>query len=145
MHFLGIAIVSAFIYWIGLMIYRSISNRANQPINMNNEKDVQFVNFLAEKGDAAAQFAVAGKHYESKDYEKAFELTKLAAEKGNSNAQGGLALMYANGEGVPKDYEAALKWYRLAADQGNAIAQLNLGVMYAEGKGVRQDYTEAIK
>ena len=51
---------------------------------------------------------------------------------------GGLAVMYAKGEGVPQDDPEAVRWYRLAAEQGQADAQYGLGV-YATGRGVLKD------
>ena len=73
------------------------------------------------------------------------ERLRSAAEQGNANAQTGLGVMYASGEGVPQDYQEAVKWYRLAAEQGQASAQANLGAMYYNGKGVPQDYVQAHK
>jgi TPR repeat protein len=67
------------------------------------------------------------------------------AEKGDADAQDGLGLLYANGQGIPQDYAEALKWFRKAAEQGNAQAQSTIGYLYANGQGVEQDYTEAAK
>jgi TPR repeat protein len=47
---------------------------------------------------------------------------RKAADQGFAYAQGRLAAMYVNGQGVPQDYAEAVKWFR-AADQGNADAQ----------------------
>ena len=65
-----------------------------------------------------------------------FEATKKLAESGDGIAQFNLALMYANGDGVPKNDKEAVKWYRKSAEQGHAKAQGNLGVMYYTGDGV---------
>jgi TPR repeat protein len=67
---------------------------------------------------------------------------RLAARQGNATAQFNLALIYANGRGVPQNYAEAVR-YRLAADQGDAEAQNNLGLLYAYGNGVTQDYVTA--
>ena len=40
-------------------------------------------------------------------------------------AQYNLAVLYANGQGVPQDYVEARKWYRKAAEQGDAAANLD--------------------
>ena len=79
------------------------------------------------------------------DYEIALQLWRPLAEKGNTDAQFYLGLLYAVGNGVTQDYKEAVKWYRLAADRGNALAQSMLGAMYAEGKVVTQDHKEAVK
>jgi TPR repeat protein len=67
------------------------------------------------------------------------------AEQGVASAQYNLALMYANGEGVPENDAEAVKWYRKAADQGHAAAQYNLALMYANGEGVPENDAEAVK
>jgi TPR repeat protein len=79
------------------------------------------------------------------DYKEAIKWYRLAAEQGDSDAQGNLGVFYEKGQGVPQDYEEAVKWFRLAANQGDADAQHRLGVMYNDGQGVHQDYKEAIK
>ena len=53
-----------------------------------------------------------------------------------------LALMYANGTGVPQDHTEAVRLFRLAVDQGDAGAQCYLGVMYTNGTEVPQDHAE---
>ena len=61
----------------------------------------------------------------------------LAAERGYTDAQFSLGLMYEYGnDTVPKDYKAAVKWYTKAAKQGNASAQFYLGRAYEFGNGV---------
>ena len=65
------------------------------------------------------------------------------AEGGDPEAQFGLGMRYANGQGVPQDYAQAAAWYRKAADRGIAQAQHNLGLLYDNGRGVLQDYVEA--
>ena len=72
-----------------------------------------------------------------------FDEMKALADKGLAWAQFNLALMYANGEGVPENDAEAFKWYRKAADQGDADAQVNLGLMYANGEGVPENNIRA--
>ena len=59
---------------------------------------------------------------------------------GRADAQYNLAVMYANGQGVPQDYAEAVRWFRLAAERGAANAQYALGLMYERGHGLSQDY-----
>lgn len=80
----------------------------------------------------------------AKDYAKAIQWSKQAANKGNANAMAGIGYRYNNGEGVTQDYTTAMSWYKKAADKGNAGAMYNLGVMYRDGQGVTQDYTTAM-
>ncbi|MCZ6592892.1 MAG: SPOR domain-containing protein [Alphaproteobacteria bacterium] len=78
------------------------------------------------------------------DYDRALREWRPLAERGDSEAQAGLGLMHARGQGVRQDYIEAIRWFRLSAAQGSAIGQSNLGLMYRNGHGVRQDYSEAV-
>ena len=53
--------------------------------------------------------------YRSNDYATALAKLTKAAEAGNADAQGRLALMYAAGHGVPQDFVQAYKWFNIAA------------------------------
>ena len=53
--------------------------------------------------------------YRSNDYATAFAKFTKAAEAGNADAQGRLALRYALGRGVPQDFVQAHKWFTIAA------------------------------
>ncbi|MCH7540164.1 MAG: SEL1-like repeat protein [Proteobacteria bacterium] len=66
------------------------------------------------------------------------------AAKGDAEAQHDLALIYAQGRGVPKDYPAAAHWLREAALQGLANAQYNLAALSEKGLGVQQDSLAAL-
>ena len=77
--------------------------------------------------------------YNGGDYAKALHELQPLAEHGTGEAQRYLALMYANGQGVPKDETVAVVWYTNAAIGGNSSAQLSLGDMYQFGKGVKAD------
>ena len=95
--------------------------------------------------------AVAGPHedgdaaYFKGDYAEAAKQYRLAAEKGDAQAQFNLGRLYQDGQGVPQNYAEAMKWHRLAAEQGDASAQNSLGVMYHNGQGVAQNYADAMK
>ena len=53
--------------------------------------------------------------YRSNDYATALAKLTKAAEAGNADAQGRLALRYALGRGVPQDFVQAHKWFTIAA------------------------------
>ena len=79
---------------------------------------------------ASAQNFQKGKAaYDRDDYAAALKEWRPLAERGDSEAQFNLGVIYDNGEGVPQDYAEAVKWYRKAAEQGDAAAQSNLGFM----------------
>ena len=65
-----------------------------------------------------------------KNEEKGLEYLKLAAEKGNSNAQAYLGSYYYRGKGVKQNKEEAVKWFEKSANQGNSFGQSVLGRYY---------------
>ncbi len=84
-----------------------------------------------------------GRAYDAnKDYAKALEFFRKAADANFALAEVNLGALYFNGQGVARDYKEAAKWNRLAADQGLAPAEANLGLMYVHGQGVGVDYLE---
>ncbi len=77
---------------------------------------------------------------------KQFEAIKARADKGDAEAQLGVASQYANGTGVARDLAKATKYLRKAAEQGLARAQCLLGLNYANGVGVKKsDKAEAAR
>lgn len=64
-----------------------------------------------------------GENGKQKDYVKAVEWFRKAAEQGHTLAQCALGYCYESGEGVVKDLAEAVKWYRKAAEQGNDLAK----------------------
>jgi hypothetical protein len=79
------------------------------------------------------------------DYAGALKEIRPLAQKGDSNAQSNLGMMYATGRGVPQNSIEAEKWIRKAAEQGLAEAQYNLGLINVKGLGVPQNNAEALK
>jgi Sel1 repeat len=65
-----------------------------------------------------------------RDYRKAYEWFKKAADKDNSDAMYGLGDLYKIGLGVDRDYLQAHDWYKRSADKGNAWGMYNLGDLY---------------
>ncbi|MBF0382048.1 MAG: sel1 repeat family protein [Magnetococcales bacterium] len=64
-----------------------------------------------------------------------FDIVKDKADKGDSEAQYYLGVIYRNGLGVPKNYHKAVKWFTEAAKQGNREAHFNLKIRYDHGEG----------
>ena len=105
---------------------------------------VLLVTFLSLASSLAyAGFDEGKAAYDRGDYTTAYKEFKVLAERGKSEAQYYLGIMYEYGRGVPEDDTEAVKWYRKAAEQGNRFAQLSLGIMYDFGTGVPQDYVMA--
>ncbi|WP_296814830.1 tetratricopeptide repeat protein [Brevundimonas sp.] len=71
---------------------------------------------------------------------------QFASERGSSEAQLVLAVMYSEGIGVPADYARAFYWYEEAARQGSPEASFALSTFFALGvAGVAdQDKAEAV-
>ncbi|MCZ6628060.1 MAG: tetratricopeptide repeat protein, partial [SAR324 cluster bacterium] len=94
---------------------------------------------------AAEAFNKGVSFYDAGRFEDAAKWLRMAAERGNADAQHILGVIYQSGQGVPQDNLEAAKWYLKAAERGQVIAQFNLGVMYDQGLGVRRDYSKAAK
>ncbi|MFB2539347.1 tetratricopeptide repeat protein [Acinetobacter sp. c3-l95] len=72
-----------------------------------------------------------------------FKITLQQAQKGNTEAQFNVGVMYGTGTGVKQDDAQAVYWYTKAMQQGNILALNNLGLLYATGSGVPKDYQKA--
>ncbi len=92
-------------------------------------------------GDTAAGMQA----FKAKDYPRAYQEWRSAADAGQAEAEFDLGVLYAQGLGVKRDLTAAMSWYRKAADQGNAEAEFALGQMYSRGWGVPRDETDALR
>ena len=67
--------------------------------------------------------------YDDRDYDRAFEYFRKAAELGDAAAHNKLGCMYFKGEGVEKDEENAIHHYEKAAIGGHPKARHNLGAV----------------
>jgi uncharacterized protein len=83
--------------------------------------------------------------YNAREFDKAVQLLKPLADKGNPEAQEKIGRLYERGMGVPKDFTQAESWYRKAAEQGHPPAQARLGFMYRIGEGVTRDPKQAAR
>ena len=120
---------------------------------MLKKDDVEAARLLhqaADRGYPAAEeslgiFAEMGIGIDHPSPADALTWYKKAAEKGSIDAATDIALLYANGKGVPRNPETAVQWFRRAAEGGDASAQYNLALMYMRGEGVPREYKEAIR
>ena len=78
------------------------------------------------------------------DFQTALRDWRPLAHKGVAEAEFGLGVMYANGDGVAPDYGIAASWFRKAAEKNYAAAQFELGGLYVNGHGVAKDYAIAL-
>ena len=80
----------------------------------------------------------------AKDYQKAFEYAKIAADAGDSLGEYNVGFCFEEGLSVSKNATEALRWYKKAAEKGNGDAMWKVGTFYHYGKGnVNKDYKEA--
>lgn len=117
---------------------------------------------LAEQGDVEAQLILSRMYSEGlgvvKDDLKAIEWQAIAveggdaairrgfnlqlrnirkdAEKGDTNAQFKLGIIYNNGWGVPADIAEAAEWYRKAAEQGHVASKDMLRTTFFAKEGI---------
>jgi uncharacterized protein len=76
---------------------------------------------------------------------EALDWYKKATQQGSLDAATNMALMYADGIGIPKDQTQAVIWFRRAAEGGDATAQYNLALKYRRGEGVSQDDKQSLR
>ncbi len=94
---------------------------------------------------ASADTAAGVAAFKTKDYHRAYQEWKAAAEAGQAEAEFDLGLLYAEGLGVRRDLSEAMRLYRSAAEKGNAQAQFALGQIYLRGWGTPRDEVDAIR
>ena len=98
----------------------------------------------AEELFSQARAAERGDHV-ARDYGKAAELYRLAANAGSVEALTGLGMLYATGRGVERDYVSAEKYFQQAAEAGDPDAMCALGELYYCGYIGKLDYTKALE
>jgi uncharacterized protein len=83
------------------------------------------------------RFAVQlGRAYlRAKRHGDAVRMYRGAADRGNVDALGKLASLYAKGNGVPRSDREAARLFKLAAEKGDNGAMHNYGAMLADGRG----------
>ncbi len=116
-------------------------------LNRNDLEALRLLHEAADRGYTAADeslgiFSEMGIGMKQPAPAEALGWYKKATQQGSLDAATNLALMYADGIGIPKDQTQALIWFRRAAEAGDATAQYNLALRYRRGDGVPQDYKE---
>lgn len=72
---------------------------------------------------------------------------KIAADRGDPEAQSNVGIFYHSGYGTPKSNKMAFKYLKASSDQNHpsGTAQFNLGNFYSVGAGVKKDMQKAIQ
>ena len=101
----------------------------------------------AKKGDEKAQYVIGYMYYKGKgvpkNYVKAADWYKKAAEHKNAKALNNLAYLYQKGRGVEQNLKKAEELLLESAKQGDDVACLNLGIMYQTGKNGNTNLSKA--
>ena len=79
------------------------------------------------------------------DTQKAADLYRIGAEKGDAACQNSIGIMYMRGDPVEQDQEAAYRWIRKSAEQGYGLGMKNLGQCYQFGNGCQESMARAIQ
>ena len=94
--------------------------------------------------DAAEQGA---RYYQGKgvprDFGRAFDYLKIAADGGHVLSRYGLGMVFFRGEGTKADSAMALRWFLKAAEGGLAQAQQEVSVFFCNGVGCQADPAKA--
>lgn len=67
------------------------------------------------------------------NFSTAADWYRLAAQRGDREAQLALGVLYANGRGVERSIERAFEWFEKSAEQDQPTALYNLALIYLEG------------
>ena len=113
-------------------LYRDPVTQENARNTGNNKSSDRKTILDAQSATSSAQ-KLADDHYFR------VRLYQESAEKGDSDAQYKLGLLYLTGNGALQDFDEAARWLKLAAEQGYALAQYELGLIYRTGHGFAID------
>jgi hypothetical protein len=86
-------------------------------------KDIEHLLKLAAQGSMQAVFTLASHRIIHMEWEKAAELLIVAAEKGDADAMGLLAVMYHRGLGVSKDETQGSLWFERSGGTLSLLSQ----------------------
>ncbi|MBM3645972.1 MAG: sel1 repeat family protein [Alphaproteobacteria bacterium] len=98
---------------------------------------------LASAGDADAQAWLGAVQLDRGATREALALLQRASDGDSAEGHHRLALVFADGTGVPRNEERAAELFRRAAEAGHRRAQLNLATLHWRGRGVARDPVEA--
>jgi TPR repeat protein len=100
-------------------------------VSQNTREAIKWFRQASEKSDSKGTLNLASMYcYVSdapRDYDKAAELYRAAAEHGEADAMFELYLLYARGNGVAEDRAEADRWLKKGAEAGSGWAQAALG------------------
>lgn len=113
--------------------------------NSDIDKARDWMQKSAKNGSPYAQFWVAQKFADDKNYESAFYWYEVSAKQGHRQAQNELGDLYYYGRGTTQSYENAFSWFQVSAQNDYPSAKSNLAHMFQFGYGTSQNYRKAIE
>ncbi len=114
-------------------------------------KSSSYIKKVADKGYPYAQHSMVRVYMNGigteKNFQRAFEYCKSAANQGNIKAKKLLALSFYDFLMIELEADSpkVLKWTEFAAGLGNDKAQYYMGMAYMTGKGAEKNLSKAIK
>ncbi len=103
----------------------------------------------AERGDAAAQFALARMYANGRgvtqDARQAERWYRRAVQQGDTRAMVELGRLYKEGHVIRQNLSEAVELFRKATSHGEPLGPLNLGLLYLEGEGVPKNLVLALE
>jgi len=103
-------------------------------VKLDRKKALQLIRISSERGDAHAQRNLGVYHRQAKEFEEAFRLFKMAADKGFTDAEINLGHCYMAGEGVEVNITEAKRYWERAAAKGNEHAIFALSRWFPDGQ-----------
>lgn len=112
-------------------------------VEQNEDVAAAYYAEAAKQGHHSAQSSLGYLMLKQGRYQKALELLRLSAEKGDKHAFFHLGQMYHHGLYVQRNYESAFDYYLQAAERDHPHALLEVGHSYFSGRGVAQNQEKA--
>lgn len=118
--------------------------------NPFEKMEISEIEKMAEEGDMDARIEIADMYFfnykvEGRDYKKAFDNYKIAADQGgDAYAQYSVGYCYETALGCEENYEEAMKYYMLSAEQNYPEGLFSVGYLNEAGLGVEKSIEAAI-
>jgi TPR repeat protein len=115
------------------MLYLADAYRTGTGTGIDPSQTREWFARAAAAGSLLASYELGGIHWDAKDYETAHREFSRGAAKEYAPSMNLLAMMYANGLGVPVDVQRARELLEGAVAQGHVFAKRNLGCLLMKG------------
>ncbi|KAI8089147.1 uncharacterized protein BX664DRAFT_365351 [Halteromyces radiatus] len=131
----------------GTFSYANMIYRGYRGTEKQEEKGIQILSKLAQKGHPYAQMNLASilMRSEPDRVKQAIQLYELAGKSGISNAYMELGRMYRLGYGVHQDHTKAMNYFQKGAAGGNPQCHFMLGVYFSSGLGTSSKEPDQVK